>query len=148
MMDDSSDHHVAYDHSEAVALHSFAEGSLAIRRWERNFVPFSSPQIALDIALYATASKLKNRFVSSKSVHLTVGHSADRVREVLTELISGGWIAKTQHPHDKRIRLIEATDRLIALMLEYEKCTRTRLGECTCGLPSRASGRRIHLQAG
>lgn len=129
-------------------LRSFVEGALAVRRWERNFVPFSSPQIALDIALYATASRLQNRFIVSKSVHLTVGHSVDRVREVVMELVSGGWLAKVPHPIDRRIRLLEATDKLVQLMSEYEKCSRTRHNQPPCSSPSTMPEQPMHIHTG
>ena len=97
------------------------------RRWEKANIPFMSPQIGLDIALYATAAKLQNKDVASKTVHLTVGYSSDRVREVLIELERGGWIIRKRDRQDGRIRLIEATDKLIELMLQYENITRSYL---------------------
>lgn len=133
MKSDSNNTSPALDNADAIPLYIFSQGLLSLRRWERRFVPFSSPQIALDIALFATAARLDKRFITSKSVHLTVGHSADRVREVLAELVCDGWIAKTRHPNDKRIRVIEATDKLVYLMSEYERCARAQLSECASG---------------
>lgn len=92
---------------------------LETRRWERANIPFASPQIAFDIALYATVVRLEKQKVSAKTVHLTVGHSADRVREVLLNLEADGWVAKVPHHDDGRIKLIEATDKLVMLMNDY-----------------------------
>lgn len=106
---------------------SFPTACLETRRWEKANIPFFSPQIALDIALYATAARLENQAIASKTVHLTVGYSADRVREVLICLEAEGWISRVPHHQDGRIRLIEATDKLIALMLQYEQVKRSSL---------------------
>ena len=40
-------------YANSTALHSFLTATLTIRKWERANVPFLSPQIALDIAIYA-----------------------------------------------------------------------------------------------
>jgi len=90
-----------------------------VRKWERGNIPFLSPQIALDIAVYAAALRLEQRQMPSKNVHLTVGHSPDRVREVISELVADGWIERSADPRDRRIRLIRATDRLLDLMGAY-----------------------------
>lgn len=135
-------------HGRPIALYGFVEGALALRRWEKEFVPFSSPQIALDIALYATAARLKNRLVVSKSVHLTVGYSSDRVRELLGALVADGWIEKTEHPSDRRIRLIQASDKLMELMSEYEKQSRSCIGDCACGLATRVPIMPLRLKSG
>lgn len=108
-------------------LHSFLNATLAVRKWERANVPFLSPQIALDIAIYAAALRLEQRQLPSKNVHLTVGHSADRVREVISELVAEGWIERIVHPSDRRIRLIRATDKLLDLMNDYAHQTRAQL---------------------
>lgn len=118
----------------SVPLPSFPALCLESRRWEKSHIPFASPQIALDIALYATAAKLENQPIASKTVHLTVGYSPDRVREVLLALEAEGWISKVPHRHDGRIRLIEATDKLIALMLQYEQVKRSYLSYIESGL--------------
>lgn len=110
-------------------LPSFPTACLETRRWEKANIPFFSPQIALDIALYATAARLQNQAIASKTVHLTVGYSPDRVREVLMSLEADGWISKVPHRHDGRIRLIEATDKLIALMLQYEQVKRSCISQ-------------------
>lgn len=148
MFDSVSSDDMGLCDADAAALFAFAEGTLALRQWERNCVPFCSPQIALDIALYATAAKLRNHFIVSKSVHLTVGYSADRVREVVADLVSGGWILKTQHPSDKRVRVLEATDKLMRLMSEYEKRIRLRLSQSNRGPAVQPQGQQLHFQAG
>lgn len=109
------------------ALHSFLNAQLSIRKWERAHIPFLSPQIALDIVIYAAALRLEQRPLPSKNVHLTVGHSADRVREVLSELVAEGWIERVVDPSDRRIRLIRATDKLLNLMEDYAHQTRMQL---------------------
>lgn len=131
-----------------ISLYDFVEGTRKLRSWEKEFVPFSSPQIALDIALYATAARLKNRLVVSKSVHLTVGYSSDRVREVLGALVADGWIEKTEHPSDRRIRLIQASDKLVDLMSEYKKQSRSCIGDCACGLTTRVPIMHLRLNSG
>ena len=108
---------------------SFPKLCLEARRWEKRNIPFASPQIALDIALYATAARLAGQPIASKAVHLTVGYSPDRVREVLIELERGGWISRIPHRHDRRIRLIEATDKLVALMQRFEDVKRSALSQ-------------------
>jgi len=116
----------------AELLPSFTAACLETRRWEKTNIPFFSPQIALDIALYATAARLENQTIASKTVHLTVGYSPDRVREVLISLEADGWISKVPHRHDGRIRLIEATDKLIALMSQYEQAKCLYLSQVQC----------------
>lgn len=115
-------------------LPSFPMACLETRRWEKAHIPFASPQIALDIALYAMAARLENQAIASKTVHLTVGYSPDRVREVLMSLEAEGWISKVPHRHDGRIRLIEATDKLMALMLKYEQVKRSFLLQIPAGV--------------
>lgn len=107
--------------ADIVALHKFVSNWISLRRWERSIVPFSSPQIALDVALYATLMRLENRVIPAKGAHLAVVHSADRVREIVSMLVADGWICRKSHPADGRVRLLEATDQLLALMVEYRK---------------------------
>lgn len=109
------------DGTEQAALHKFVSNWISLRRWERSSVPFSSPQIALDVALFATLMRLEGRVIPAKSAHLSVGHSADRAREIVNMLVADGWICRKSHPGDGRIRLLEATDQLVDLMMEYER---------------------------
>lgn len=109
------------DKSELTELHKFVSDWMSLRRWERTSVPFASPQIALDVVLYAVAMRLEGREIPAKSAHLSVGHSADRVREIVSMLVAEGWLCRKPHPADGRIRLIEATDQLIGFMLKYKK---------------------------
>jgi hypothetical protein len=126
---------VFFQDGHAELAPSFPKLCLEARRWEKRNIPFASPQIALDIALYATAARLEGQPIASKTVHLTVGYSADRVREVLMELERGGWISKLPHRRDRRIRLIEATDKLVALMLRFEDIKRAALSQVQSDTP-------------
>ena len=118
------------------SLLSFLEGTISLRHWERAEVPFSSPQIAFDIALHVTQLRLENRFIPLKGIHLSVNHSADRVREILGTMIRDGWIERTEHPNDRRMRLLRASDKLVSLMASYEEHARIKLTACqTCREP-------------
>lgn len=110
----------------SAGLSSFLSACIEARRWEKANIPFASPQIAYDIALFAAVSRLGNQRVASKSVHLALGYSPDRVREVLVALEADGWISKLPHQGDGRMRLIHATEKLMLLMQEYGKHRQSR----------------------
>lgn len=93
---------------------------IKMRSWERTRLPFVSPQIAIDISLHAVANYIHGKQMPSKTFHLVINHSADRVREVLNELVSSGWLKQIKHQRDRRIRLIEPTEKLMTLMAEYQ----------------------------
>ena len=87
----------------------FATRLLTLRKWERRHIPLFSPQIALDIMLYAAASEADGRQASAKEFHLALGHSKDRVREVLQSLLTKSWIRHAPDPHDARFKRISLT---------------------------------------
>lgn len=117
--------------TDSASLKCFLAGTLSLRKWTRENLPFLNSQIALDIAIFATSLKLDNQVMAAKSFHLAVGYSADRVREVVSDLVAGGWMLRTAHPRDKRIRFLEASDTLVALMASYERAAREALFDCS-----------------
>lgn len=113
------------DNEGTGSLLQFLEGTISLRQWERAKVPFSSPQIAFDIALRVTQLRLENRFIPLKAIHLSVDHSADRVREILAQLARDGWIERVEHAEDRRVRLLRASDKLVELMISYKEQARS-----------------------
>lgn len=105
-----------------VDLHAFLMGALLTRQWGRSQSNVLNSQIGLDIAIYASALRLEGRSVPTKTIHLSIGYSIDRVREVLHDMTAQGLIEKAVDPADRRIRRIQATDKLLSLMRDYSTC--------------------------
>lgn len=98
----------------------FADRLLTLRQWERAHIPLFSPQIALDILLYAAAAEAAGRRASAKEFHLALGHSKDRVREVTQTLLTEDYIRYSLDPRDARFRRVSLTDRGRGLIESYQ----------------------------
>lgn len=107
---------------------SFASRKLALRRWERDYVPMFSPQIALDILLYAAVAEASGNPASAKEFHLALGHSKDRTREVAQSLLASHWIQHTPDVRDARVRRVTLTEKGRQLIHEYQRECLARTG--------------------
>lgn len=99
---------------------SFAHRILALRKWERNFVPLFTPQIALDILLFAAAAESAGTLASMKDFYLALGHSKDRTREVARSLLASQWIALSPDMRDARVKRVSLTDKGRDLLRQYQ----------------------------
>lgn len=89
---------------------------LAIRSWERRNLPLANSLMAAEILYFVTA-KAGSEPVRVKDLHLTLGYSEARVRQILHALSDGGWIAIERHGDDARMRSLRHTERTaLALM--------------------------------
>lgn len=103
----------------AEPLHEFARNMLLLRKWEKDHIPLLAPQIALDILLYSAASTGVREPVPTKEFHLVIGHSKDRVREVMRELTDQGLIRYLPDIRDARVKRISLTDAGLQLIEQY-----------------------------
>lgn len=110
-----------FDRATTVYSESFALRALALRKWERSYLPMFTPQIALDILLYAAAMEASGCLASAKDFHLALGHSKDRTREVSQCLLSSQWIRCTSDSRDARVRRVSLTDRGKDLLWGYQR---------------------------
>lgn len=99
--------------------HEFARKLLMLRKWERDNIPLLSPQIALDILLHSAAAMGHRGPSPTKEFHLATGHSKDRVREVMRELVDQGLIRYLPDSRDARVRRIVATEAGLQLIEQY-----------------------------
>lgn len=54
-----------------------------------------------------------------KEIHLAVGYSQDRIREVVRELIAGDWLGCTRDNRDGLSRLVYPTAKALDLLEAY-----------------------------
>lgn len=80
-----------------------------------------APQIAVDILLHCAAATADGEFAPAKDFHLATGHSKDRVREVLQQLIDLGFMCYLIDPRDSRVRRVMLTPRGAVLMAKYRR---------------------------
>ena len=99
----------------------FAHKLMALRKWERENLPMFSPQIAVDVLLHCAASALDDEPAASKEFHLATGHSKDRVREVVQQLIDLGVVCYLVDPRDTRVKRVMLTPRGAALVERYRQ---------------------------
>ena len=108
------------DHGSSDAPPEFFQALLSVRSWERGQVPLCQPQIALDILLHTSLCAARGQPAKMKEIHLAIGYSQDRIREIVKELIAGGWLALTRDESDGRAKLALPTTKCIALMGDYK----------------------------
>jgi DNA-binding MarR family transcriptional regulator len=108
--------------------HDFARRLLLLRKWEKDNIPLLSPQIALDILLYSAASIGDGGPSSAKEFHLVIGHSKDRVREIMRDLIEQGLLRDMPDARDARVRRIVPTEAGLHLIDEYRNSLVRKLG--------------------
>lgn len=98
----------------------FSQAVLTLRSWEKRRIPFFTPQIGLDVLLYVGACALNNNSAKIKEIHLALGYSQDRIREVTKQLAEDGWIEIAKHNGDGRSKSVKPTDKAIKLLEEYQ----------------------------
>lgn len=103
---------------DVARIRIFARRLLAMRTWERDHLPMVSPQIALDILLYSAASLDAPR-PPTQEFHRVTGHSKDRVREVMRDLMEQGLIRYVPDLRDARVRGVVATAAGLKLIDRY-----------------------------
>ena len=108
--------------------HEFARRLLALRKWEKDNIPLLSPQIALDILLFSAAAMGVREPAPTKEFHLVTGHSKDRVRELMRELIDQGLLCDMPDSQDARVRRIVPTEAGLQLIGEYRNSLVSKLG--------------------
>lgn len=97
----------------------FLENLLSMRSWERQNVPLYQPQIALDILLHSSACAAKGQPAKIKDIHLAIGHSQDRIREIIRELVNGDWLIPERDKHDGRARRVLPSPKCLSLLENY-----------------------------
>ena len=104
------------DSLAAVDLVHFSRHLLSVRIWEYKNIPKLVPQISLDVLLYS-ASRVDGAAV--KEFHHALGHSQDRIREVLNHFSRQGWVEIRQSQSDGRTKRVIPTQKLISIVAEY-----------------------------
>ncbi len=93
---------------------------LAIRSWERKNLPMANSLMAAEV-IYLITSNAAADPVRVKDLHLTLGYSEARVRQILHALAEDGWLSVERHGIDGRMRSIRHTKRtewVLSLALE------------------------------
>lgn len=89
---------------------------LAIRSWERKTLPMANSLMAAEV-LYLITGKATQEPIRVKDLHLALGYSEARVRQILHALADGGWLSIDRHGDDARMRSLRHTERTsLALM--------------------------------
>lgn len=99
----------------------FAHKLITLRKWERENLPMFAPQIAVDVLLHCAASALCDEPAASKEFHLATGHSKDRVREIVQQLIDLGVVCYLIDPRDTRVKRVMLTPRGATLVENYRR---------------------------
>jgi len=108
--------------------HALADALLALRAWERGHIPLHAPQISLDILLQVAASAARHQPARMKDLHLAIGYSQDRIREVVHHLVADDWIELTADARDGRSKFLKPTARALRLLEDYRAQLRGALG--------------------
>jgi hypothetical protein len=98
---------------------AFADALLSIRSWERSHIPLHAPQISFDILLHVAASVARHRPARMKELHLAIGYSQDRIREVVHQLAADDWIELIADARDGRSRFVQPTAKALRLLEDY-----------------------------
>jgi hypothetical protein len=93
---------------------------LAIRSWERRTLPLGNSLMAAEV-IYLITSKASADPVRVKDLHLTLGYSEARVRQILHALADDGWLSVERHGIDGRMRSIRHTDRTALALLSIQQ---------------------------
>ncbi len=84
--------------------------------WTKGNVPFFGPQISLDIIIWLMTEGRDLRHSNLKNLHLAIGYSQDRTREVLRHLEMGGWVRIENSQRDGRSKHLVPTEKLDQLV--------------------------------
>lgn len=95
----------------AGCFRAFARDLLLQRWWEREHIPLYSPQISFDLLLFIADVENSKTQPKAKDIHLAVGFSQDRVRDVLKTLKSTNWIEFQTDPKDARVRRVRLSEK-------------------------------------
>lgn len=99
-----------------------AQKLLAIRRWERRYMPIPSSTIACEI-IYLVSARADTHPASVKDLYLDLHYSEARVSEVLRQLVQDGWIISSRSSQDGRIRQLYPSDQtkylLVTLSMDF-----------------------------
>ncbi len=106
---------------------------LESRLWERENIPFFTPQISFDILLFAAIAHFEGRELAIKHFYLTLGFSEDRTREVIQSLEKSGWLAIRSSKTDKRAKTVVATDKALGALEQYTALLDRRLSKSDLG---------------
>ena len=88
----------------------------------KNEFPSDSFLISYDLILFVCEQNSLGLEVNVKNLFLSANHSYSAVRHHYLSLLQGGYIRAEFKPHNKKTKLIFATDKSIALITKILEC--------------------------
>jgi DNA-binding MarR family transcriptional regulator len=101
----------------------------ALRLWERREIQLYSPQIALDILLHTTVATRRDQPAKIKHIHLAIGYSEDRVREIIKDLVANNFLELVRDQLDGRSKLVIPTAKTADILGKYIERARKTFAE-------------------
>jgi hypothetical protein len=100
-------------------LTAFTLGLLNQRAWMRANFPAARSLLAIDILVHAAHSTLRKHPTSMKDLLNAIPFSEVGIRKQVTRLVKEGWLRIDRSSADKRIRILVAEDKLLAVLQRY-----------------------------
>ena len=125
---------------QSAAIISLIDANMATHHWMEQRLPLHGSMLAYHMLLLTTRSTLLNAPINNKQLISCLNCSAMGVRKQLNRLVKAGWMRMETDVRDKRVKLIVAQPKLLALMKEYAALR--RIGES----PSNHVGEKSDVQ--
>lgn len=82
--------------------------------------PAARSLLAIDILVHTTDSTLRKRPMSMKDLFCAIPFSEVGIRKQIKRLVKEGWMRIDLSNADKRVRILVAEDKLLAVLQKYE----------------------------
>ena len=104
---------------QSAAIIRLIDANMATHRWMEQRLPLHGSMLAYHMLLLAAKGTLLNAPINNKQLVSTLNCSAMGVRKQLNRLVKAGWMRMDTDVRDKRVKLIMAQPKLLAVMNEY-----------------------------
>ena len=101
-------------------LSAFTLGLLKQRAWMRANFPAARSLLAIDILVHTADNTLRKHPTSMKDLLGAIPFSEVGIRKQVTRLVKEGWLRIDHSSADKRIRILVAEEKLLAMLQKYE----------------------------
>lgn len=105
-------------------LQSVTTAILQVRSWEDANLPMEQSTLAFDLISLVTHQTIHGKPISLKHLFISLNYSEAGVRKQLRRCIKEQWLRLDDSSLDKRVRLVIAEPKLVALFHEYGELLR------------------------
>lgn len=107
---------------------SFIKNMVSLRNSSRENLPMGDSLIAYDLILYIAITYVEEQHITIKQLFSSLPHSYTAIRQHYNRLLIDGYVIHKSHPHDKRVKYIEPTEKFITSVVSYANSAHIILG--------------------